>query len=97
MEQRIRLPRLPEHPGPLGPFVAQPTEPDEQAVTQRALFRRGLDPGRGQRLDDGEGIAHVGGEEWRPEIAAVMPTLRDQRVAGGLRVELGDQTHDRHH
>ena len=77
-------------------LVVEPVEPGEQPIAQRSLLRRRLDPGRGERLEGRDGIAHVRREEGSAQRAAVVATLRQQRVAGGAGVELGDEFHGRH-
>src|SRR6266571_1275338 len=56
-------------PGQLG---VQPAEP---ARAYRALLRRRVDLGRDQRLEDGDGVPDVGGEERRAETAAIVAAV----------------------
>ena len=93
MQQRVGAAECFEHLHATGQLGLEPGEPAEQAIAQRALFRRRLDPGRRQPLEDGDGVAHVRREERRAEATAVVATLRQQGVARGAGVELGNEIH----
>src|SRR6266581_4049302 len=67
-------------PGQLG---VQPGESAEQARAYRALLRRRVDLGRDQRLEDGDGVPDVGGEERPAETAAIVAAVGEQGMAGG--------------
>ena len=97
MQQGVGPAERLQHLRPPGQLVAEAVEPGQQAVAHFALPRRRLDARRGHAFENGDGVAHVGGEERGAEVAAEVAASRQQRVAGRAGMELGDEIHDRPH
>ena len=83
-----------QRPQALRELVAQPVEPREQAVDDRALLGRRVESGWSEGLQSGDGVAHGRSEERSAEVAAVAAALGEQCVARGPGVELRDEVHD---